>query len=128
MIIADTSVWIEFFKGNERVFTSFKRLLEKRRIFAVEWVFGELLQGVKNAKERDIVLAYWHNSPRFVEDELILQAGIYSQEKKLLSKGVGLIDSSLLVAAEKASASVWSLDKKLLSVVPKKYRYSHLSS
>jgi predicted nucleic acid-binding protein len=44
MILVDTSVWIEFFRGNEPYFTKLKELIESSDVLAHEVVFGELLQ------------------------------------------------------------------------------------
>jgi len=52
MIIPDTSVWIEFLKGNEPYFSQLKELLERNEVMGVECIFGELLQGAKNSRER----------------------------------------------------------------------------
>jgi len=55
MIILDTSVWIEHLKGNRNFFVKVCKLLETNEILAIECVFGELLQGVKNKTEKDII-------------------------------------------------------------------------
>ena len=55
MIILDTTIWIEHLKNNQNYFPKVKELLEKREILAVECVFGELLQGVKNKAEKEII-------------------------------------------------------------------------
>jgi predicted nucleic acid-binding protein len=123
MIIADTSVWIEFLKGHEPHFSVFRSALEQRKIFALEAVFAELLQGVRNKREESIVLSYWENTPRYFEDELLIQAGLTSHRKKLLNKGVGLIDATLIYAAEKSGVQLWTLDKKILAVLKKELRF-----
>ena len=64
MIILDTSVWIEFLKCNQQYFPKIRKLLESGEILAVECVFGELLQGVKNKKEEETVLKYWEHLPK----------------------------------------------------------------
>jgi predicted nucleic acid-binding protein len=59
MIILDTSVWIEHLKNNQNFFPKISKLLESGEILAVECVFGELLQGVKEKSEKDMVLNFW---------------------------------------------------------------------
>jgi hypothetical protein len=117
MIIADTSVWIEFLKGNEPVFRRMQTLLENREITALEPVFGELLQGAKNKRERQVITDYWKNTPRIDESELWIVAGLYAGEKKLFVKGVGLIDAYIVIASLKTNAQVWTLDEKLNKVL-----------
>ena len=123
MIIADTSVWIEFLKGNEPVFRRMQTLLENREIIALEPVFGELLQGAKNKRERQVIIDYWKNTPRIDESELWIVAGLYAGEKKLFAKGVGLIDAYIIVASLKTNARVWTLDEKLNKVLQPEFIY-----
>ena len=61
MIIADTSVWIDFFRIKEPVHQILSELLENRNILAIECIFGELLQGIKNNYEKNIITKYWEN-------------------------------------------------------------------
>jgi predicted nucleic acid-binding protein len=123
MIIVDTSVWIEFFKGNEPVFHRMEALLENREIIALEPVFGELLQGAKNNRQRRVIIDYWKNTPRNDESEHWIVAGLYAGEKKLFAKGVGLIDSYIIVASLKTNARVWTFDEKLNKVLQPEFIY-----
>jgi len=113
MIIVDTSVWIEFLKHNSPIFYLLEALLENRQALGVEWIFGELLQGALNKKEREIIKSYWHNIPKGDEQGIWIEAGQYSSEHKLAARGVGLIDAAIVCAARKNNAQIWSLDKKL---------------
>ncbi len=47
MILVDTSIWIEFFRGNEPYFTKLKEIIESSDVLAHEVVFGELLKGLQ---------------------------------------------------------------------------------
>ena len=119
MIIADTSIWIEFLKGNESIFEKMKELLETSKILGLSVIFGELLQGSKNKNERNIIYNYWKYIPKYNEENIFIEAGLYSCEHKLISKGVGLIDATLLVISENTNSQIWTLDKKLNNIVPK---------
>lgn len=112
-IIADTSIWIEFLKRNFGIFPVMSKLLENNYIIGVECIFGELLQGVKNRKERDIILAYWEYIPKVDENDIWIESGDYSNKNGLLNKGIGLIDSVLIVLSKKNDLMLWTLDKKL---------------
>jgi len=79
MIILDTSVWIEHLKNNQNYFPKICKLLESGEILAVECVFGELLQGVKNKKEEEIILKYWEHLPKKKYRDIIIKAGIYQK-------------------------------------------------
>jgi predicted nucleic acid-binding protein len=117
MIIPDTSVWIEFLKGKEPFLTELGLLLEERQVIALECIFGELLQGAKTRRERKVVTDYWNNLPKIEEQGLWVKAGLHAGEHKLFAKGLGLIDVFILTAAGSISARVWTLDKKMASLL-----------
>ncbi len=123
MIIPDTSVWIECFKGKEPYAFMMRMLMEDQKILATEVVFAELLQGAKGKREVSLITRYWDSLPKEEVKGAFLLAGIESRKQKWLSKGVGLIDAVLIVQARKARAKVWSLDKKLNNLLNKGERY-----
>jgi len=123
MIILDTSIWIEFLKNNPVYYSAVKDLLENRKILAIECIFGELLQGAKNKREIEIISLYWENLPKATIDNGWIEAGKYSSINKLTSIGVGIIDSFIIVTARKVNAPIWSLDKKLNSLLYKEEKY-----
>ncbi|RUA34222.1 MAG: VapC toxin family PIN domain ribonuclease [Bacteroidetes bacterium] len=113
MIIVDTSVWIEYLKGNEQYRNVLPKYLKEKYVVAISAVFGELLQGVKNKREHQIIMGFWESLPKVNEENLFIEAGKLSHEYKLYNAGVGLIDTYLLAAALNNDYAVWSLDKKL---------------
>ena len=118
MIIVDTSVWIEYLKGNNPEITrSLKPRLQNRKVVAVSAVFGELLQGVKNKREREIIQGFRKSLPHVDETDLFIEAGQIANEYKLYNKGVGLIDGYILSAALRHDLPIWTLDKKLDRVI-----------
>jgi len=117
MILVDTSIWIEFFKHHNPYFPTLQNLLEQQAVVAVECVFGELLQGAKNSREQTVILGYWENLPRNNEQGLWIEAGILSSDHHWFSKGVGLLDAFLICFAQTHNLQIWTLDKKLASVI-----------
>lgn len=113
MILADTSVWIEFLKRKEPVFSQLRDYIERREVVALECIFGELMQGARNTNEREVIQSYWEALPKIAEEGLWIEAGRFSGEKNLVSRGVGLIDAFILTAAQRSGSRVWTLDKKL---------------
>lgn len=114
MILVDTSVWISFLKKTDpQIVDIIKMYVERSEIYAVSAVFGELLQGVKNKRERDIVNILWENLPKVDEKDLFIRAGNISNKYKLFTKGVGLIDCYILAASADNNMALWTLDKKL---------------
>jgi predicted nucleic acid-binding protein len=115
MILVDTSVWIEFLRqNNESIELALVREMETGNVIALSPVFGELLQGVKNDREEKIIVDLWEDLVKVNEYQLFIQAGSLSYEHKLNSKGVGLVDCAILVAAKLNKLEIWSLDKKLI--------------
>jgi predicted nucleic acid-binding protein len=117
MIVVDTCIWIEFFKCNHPIYDQLKDLLEKGEIIASEFVFAELMQGVKNRRERIIVSEYWQSLKKFPTENLIFNAGLKSSLNKWYAKGVGLIDISILTYAQENNCQLWTIDKKLLGIM-----------
>ena len=123
MIILDTSIWIEHLRNNHNYFPIVKKLMENREILAIECVFGELLQGVKNQYERDIIINFWTHLPKEYYENIIIQAGEYSAQNKLLDHGVGLIDAIILMHGIKSNFKIWTLDTKFLRIIPEELKY-----
>jgi len=128
MIILDTTVWIEHLRNNKNYFPKTSKMLENREILAVECIFGELLQGVKNKYEREVIINYWKYLPKEKYENIIIEAGEYSAKNKLLDFGVGLIDVIILMYSIKSNSKIWTLDKKFLRVIPKDYRFLESSN
>ena len=123
MIILDTSVWIEHLRNNPRFFPKVGKLLENREVLAVECVFGELLQGAKTSYEKDMILGFWKHSPKEHYEHIAIEAGMYSAANKLCDKGVGLIDAIILMHGIKSNSKIWTLDTKILRVIPDELNY-----
>jgi predicted nucleic acid-binding protein len=98
-------------------------LLEKKEILAVECVFGELLQGIKNKYEEEIIITYWNYLPKKEYKDIIIEAGNYSGKNKLPDKGVGLIDAIILLHGIKSNSKIWTLDKKFRRIIPEELKY-----
>ncbi|MDR1618721.1 MAG: PIN domain-containing protein [Treponema sp.] len=123
MIILDTTVWIEYLRNNREYYSMVSTLLENKKILAVECIFGELLQGVKNKYEEEIILNYWKYLPKKKYEDIIVEAGNYSNKNKLLDKGVGLIDTIILMHGIKSKSKIWTLDKKFQIIIPETLKY-----
>jgi predicted nucleic acid-binding protein len=123
MVIADTSIWIEFFRHREPRCSHLEHLLEERMVLALECIFGELLQGAKSGREVAVIRRYWESLPTIDEMGLWLEAGEMVGRYNWLAQGVGLIDACIVVGAHRAKSRVWTLDKKLESVLGAEERY-----
>jgi len=103
-IILDTSIWIEYFKGNDNYFDICQQLIEKGEVATIELIFAELLQGARSKRE-------------------VILAGEYSQKGKLISKGIGLIDACIITATITSNSKLWTLDKKIIAFLKSEYLF-----
>ena len=124
MILADTSVWIEFLKGKELIYSYLSFLLEHGEISGLEVIFGELLQGAKSKREREMILAYAECIEQLDEKGNWLNAGLNASANQLKDKGIGLIDSYLLTNSQSKNIKLWTLDKKLSAATENLYEPS----
>jgi len=113
MILVDTSVWIEFFKGKEPYSFQLVNLMENQNIIVNELVFAELIQGAKGKRERDVLMRYWEALPHAEKENLYVDSALFSSKKKHIDKGVGLVDSVLVHVVKTMNVKLWTLDKKL---------------
>ena len=120
-IILDTSVWIEYFKVNNPYFSTCQNLVEKGEIKTIDLIFAELLQGARNKRETDMIKSYFDLVFKVEIPNLYLLAGEYSQQEKLVSKGIGLVDSCIITATILSNSKLWTLDKKISKFLNKKY-------
>ncbi|NJD02542.1 MAG: PIN domain-containing protein [Ruminiclostridium sp.] len=54
-IIVDTSIWIEYFKNNPCIVDFMEKRLLEDTVYLVGIIVSELIQGIKNEKEREII-------------------------------------------------------------------------
>ncbi|MDP2043042.1 MAG: PIN domain-containing protein [Algoriphagus sp.] len=112
-VIFDTSIWIEYFKGNSEYFEPCQQLLDSGSVSTLEVIFAELMQGAKGKRELETIELFYKNLPKLDAPNQIFEAGIFSQKNQLLSKGIGLIDSIIIFAAIQNQKKIWTLDKKI---------------
>jgi predicted nucleic acid-binding protein len=113
MIIADTSIWIEYLQQHEPIATRLPILMEGQQILVAEPIFGELLQGSRKVREQHMILDFWENLPKWDERGIWVKAGQNSSKEQWSAKGVGLIDAFIITLARETHSQIWTLDKKL---------------
>ncbi|WP_373496342.1 PIN domain-containing protein [Aquiflexum sp.] len=116
-VVLDTSIWIEYLRGNPEYFSICQELLENGRVWSLELIFAELFQGAKGKKEISMIMDFVSNVPLIDGPLLIIEAGMLSNELNLINEGVGLIDAVIIHAVRKNQLQLWTLDKKIRSVI-----------
>ena len=122
-IIADSSVWFEYFKGNDPYFNKVQAYLNILSIKIIDPIVGEIVQGALNQKEINFIREHIQYVPKIEIKDLFEKAGEYSFKNKLISKGIGLIDACLIYATIETNSLLWTLDKKIINFLDKKYLY-----
>jgi predicted nucleic acid-binding protein len=111
----DTSIWIQYFKGNPEYFKTCQQLLNTGSVYTLEVIIAELMQGAKGKRELEMIELFYQNLPKLDAHDQIFEAGAFSQKNQLISKGIGLIDSIIIFAAIQKLKKIWALDKKIKS-------------
>ncbi len=107
MILADTSVWIDYFRKGDTVF---ERLLEDAEIAMHPMVLGELVCG--NLARRDTTIRLLKALPQSVvaSDAVVLHA---IESHRWFGSGVGWTDAHLLTAALLSQMRLLTTDARL---------------
>lgn len=99
MVIADTSVWIEYFKGGHApARTALRDLIRATQAVLVGVVLAELLQGCRSSKEADTILSKLAGL-RFLETKFSTWQSAGELSASLRRKGTTLPLSDLIIAA-----------------------------
>ncbi len=122
-IILDSSVWFEYFKRNDPYFNEVQTFFNVMRIKIIDPIIGEILQGALNKNEINFIREHIQYVPKIEISGLFEKAGTYSFENKLIYRGIGLVDASLIYATIHTNSLLWTLDKKIVNFLDEKYLY-----
>ncbi len=96
--IADTTVWIEYFKQKEKVVDFIDKALDTGSLAITGPIITELLQGIKSADESAMILSCIDAVPNIETSAHVwINAGLLSNE--LRKQGVTLPLADVLIAA-----------------------------
>jgi len=111
-IIVDTSIWIEYFRNNEKYAPLIDDNLNLENIVITRLIISELLHGVKSSKEYDMLSSSIVAVPyieSICEDWINTGKILYDLKKKGIS--IPLTDVLIASIALRSNASVFTLDK-----------------
>lgn len=116
-ILADTSVWIEFFKSRSVIGDRLEALIIENSVWSCGVVMFELLQGVKSEAEKSVILdtlsnlSYVEMSPSLWQKSATLAAS-------LKKKGITLPLTDIFISsiALEYNLSIFTLDKHFRQV------------
>jgi len=98
-VLADTSVWIRFLKGNNQFFSSMLKLIENGEIYTLKLIFAELLQGVKTNHELKLITDFYAQMQVLDQPDLIFESGDFFRNEGLIKIGIGLINAMIINSA-----------------------------
>ncbi len=110
MLIVDTSVFVDFLRRGDPAVTN---ALDSGLVLSHPFVIGEIALG--SLKNRTEVIALFSALPKALvatDDEALSFIGSF----ELHGRGIGYIDAHLLASARLTGVTLWTRDKKLLSV------------
>lgn len=116
-IIVDTSVWIEYFKNNQKYVPFIEDSLNLENILISGPIISELLHGVKTEKEYKLLSESITAVPHaecVYEDWIKTGETLYNLKKKGIT--VPLTDVLISVIAIRHDASVFTLDKHFKNI------------
>lgn len=124
-VLVDASVWIEFFRPRPALPSAsleiFSDLLADDQVVIIHPIRSELLSGSLDGTKRQriaealgairLIDPDW-NAPG-LWDRIVEMAGIARQKSLPIP---GIVDRMVLVAAERAGAGLWTLDRAMLKL------------
>jgi predicted nucleic acid-binding protein len=113
MILADTSVWIDYFRED---LPELGERLRRGEVVMHPFIVGELACGNFSKREETLELLQQLRSVTVAEHDEVMT---FIRAQKLFGRGVGYVDVHLLAAATVESCRLWTLDKRLNAVATK---------
>lgn len=108
MILVDTLVWIDHFRGGDSELAS---LLQDGHVLAHPWVIGELALG--HLSQRSEILGLLRNLPQ-AKSATDAEVLTLIDNHQLFGLGIGYVDAHLLAATMLTTdARLWTRDKRL---------------
>lgn len=113
MILVDTSIWIDFFKGKSAA-KFLKELLEDDNVRVHPYIIGELLLGGLSHTDKNLFDSI--SMTEAIETDIV---ETFIIQKKLSGKGIGYLDSCLLCNCLAEDLLLATFDKKLNAIATK---------
>jgi predicted nucleic acid-binding protein len=109
-VLADTSVWVDHLRRRNR---GLVELLEAGQVHVHAFVIGELACG--NLTQRTKILAALSELPiaPVLDHAQVLE---FLEKGRLMGRGLGWVDMSLLASTVHSGLRLWTLDRRLAAV------------
>ncbi|MCF6158479.1 MAG: PIN domain nuclease [wastewater metagenome] len=111
-VLIDTSVWIEFFRGQAPYQNIVLNLIDHNRVCCMGIVLAELIQGVKSKNELGVIKEFLYVFDFLTDSaEMWTKAGELSLALRQNGKTVGLADCYISVVSHANNVQLLTLDK-----------------
>ncbi len=107
MILADTSVWIDYFRAG---LPELAERLRRSNVVIHPFVVGELACGNFSNREATLELLQQLRSVPVAEHDEVMN---FIRARELYGRGIGYVDAHLLAAAAIEGCRLWTRDKRL---------------
>ncbi len=116
-VIADTCVWIEFFRTKSEMSNRMRDLIASSSVAGTGSIIAELLQGIKSNKEREIIIDIF-NTIEYLEitKDIWTESGILSRKLRSLGKTIPLSDIVIACCAKKHQYQIFTIDKHFQAI------------
>lgn len=116
-VIVDTSVFIDFFKGSDKVAKEVTNLLQTNRVISTGIIIAELMQGIKKTNEEeqieDLLIG---GSILEISTPLWIKAGRLSSSLRRIGINIPLTDAAIAVLALEYDLSLFTLDNHFTQI------------
>ena len=115
-VLADTSIWIDYFRGAEPVARELGRMLGDEPPPICGPVLAELVAGTPSDRREDVWLALAGLPFVDLGRDAWTLAGELAYDLRRAGETVPLVDLLIAVAAVRADAALWTTDRDFLRV------------
>lgn len=113
MVLADTSVWVRFFSGQEPFVSGMDRLMSFKSVAGHLLVYAELLMGDRGGRRKFLLEYAQMRRAIFVpHDEVIT----FVHLRRLNGRGIGWIDAHLLASSLAGRMKLYTADARLAAI------------
>jgi len=111
-VIADTSIWIEYFRSKSTNSNRMRSLISNDKVVVCGIILAELLQGAKGKKEKKSIEDIF-NTLEYAEmtKETWIETGAVSKKLRMAGKTIPLSDVSIACIAKHNNFSIFTIDK-----------------
>ena len=111
-VIADTCIWVEFFRTKSLISERLRDLISNNFVASVGIIIAELLQGIKANKEREVIIGIF-NTIEYLEitRDIWIASGDLAKELRTQGKTIPLSDILIACCAKKHQYQIFTIDK-----------------